>query len=265
MFADTKIINWQFPESIDVYPIADVHLGALEHAEKEWDAFVKRVTADPKAYLILAGDLLNNNVRGTRFANPFDEVIRPREQKQKMVEYLFPLRDKILCIVPGNHENRTGIEVDQDPVYDICCKLDVEDYYRQNIAFMRISCGIRNFTNKKPTPECTYNFVVAHGTGSGRTGATVNRDEAFAGTVDGLDCLITGHVHKGFITRPSKFSFSQYGADISKYSYLITGAVSWLNYGGYAARAMLAPAEVANPQILRLSEKHNDKRITTVW
>ena len=63
---------------------------------------MKRVE-DENAYLILAGDLLNNAVRTCKFANPFEEKIRPRDAKQRMVKYLEPIKDRILCVVSGNH------------------------------------------------------------------------------------------------------------------------------------------------------------------
>lgn len=264
MQSDNVIINHRFPTPINIYPISDVHLGALEHAADEWQDFCQKVEKDDKAYLIIAGDLLNNSVRGTRFANPFDEVIRPKEAKRLMAEYLKPIKHKILCVVPGNHEMRTTTEVDQDLVYDICSKLDIEEVYRRDIAYMRIGVGER-LLRGKVVPESNYNFVVLHGSGGGRTGSTVNKDELFAGTIDGLDCLITGHVHKGFVTRPQKLAFTQCSPTMSAKPYLITGAVSWLTYGGYAARAMLPPAETANPQVLQLHANHHYKRITVHW
>lgn len=65
---------------VTVYPIADVHLGALEHQKREWAAFCDKIQKDKNAYIILAGDLINNNTRSS-VGNPWDDVLRPREQK----------------------------------------------------------------------------------------------------------------------------------------------------------------------------------------
>lgn len=261
MLHDFDLIIHAFPGEITIYPIADVHLGAVEHAESEWQAFLKRVEQE-NAYLILDGDLLNNSTRGTRFANPFDEVLRPREAKRRMVEYLEPLKDRILCICSGNHEQRTAKESDQDLTYDICAKLGIEHLYRENIAFMAISLGQRN----SGKPQCTYTFAVTHGSGGGiYTGAAVNRDERFGGVIDGMDCLITGHVHKGFISKPSKIVIDPKNRSVSMKHYVVVSCVSWLNYGGYAARSMLLPAQICEPQALRLTANKNTKRIITTW
>ena len=88
-------------------------------------------TATPLAFLILGGDLINNNTRSS-VGSPWDDTVRPREQKRLMVEALEPIKDRILCCVSGNHERRSLKDADDDPPYDIMTKLDLEDVYRQN-------------------------------------------------------------------------------------------------------------------------------------
>ena len=262
MLDEFSLIMHSFPDEITVYPIADVHLGAVEHSESEWLSFLRKVKSED-SYLILAGDLLNNSVRSAGFANPFDEVLRPREAKKRMVEYLEPIKDRILCVVTGNHERRTYRDDDQDLTYDICSKLDIEHLYRENIAYMCVSVGHRTNEDK---PMCTYNFAVTHGAGGGiYTGAAVNRNERFGNVIDGLDCLIAGHVHKGFITKPAKIVIDARNRMVTMKHYVVISCISWLNYGGYAARAMLLPSQVSDPQRLKLVADKNDKKIITTW
>lgn len=264
MLSDFDMIMHTFPRPIDVYPIADVHLGAVEHAEAKWREFIKKVLEE-KAYIILAGDLLNNATRGTRFANPFDEVLRPREAKRRMVEYLKPLAEsgRILVVVSGNHEQRTNRDSDQDLTYDICAKLNIEHLYRENFAAMNIGVGKRKNEDKSVS---SYNFFITHGTGGGiYTGAAVTRDERFGGVIDGLDCLITGHVHKGFVDKPAKIVIDSRNRTVAMKSYVVVSCVPWLNYGGYAARAQLLPAQICDPQRLTLTADRNNKRIITTW
>lgn len=262
MLNDMDLIQHSFPNEIDIYPIADVHLGAVEHAETEWQAFLKRLEKD-NAYVVLAGDLLNNNTRGTKFANPFEEVLRPREAKRRMVEYLDPIKDRILCVVTGNHEARTLRESDQDLTYDICAKLNIEHLYRENMAYMAVSVGERGDTGK---PECTYNMAICHGSGGGiYTGAAVNRNERFGNVIDGLDCFIAGHVHKGFVTKPAKIVIDGRNGVVKMKHYVVVSCVSWLNYGGYACKALLLPSHVCDPQRLHLKADKNNKKIITTW
>ena len=86
--------------------------------------------------LLLAGDLMNNATK-TSVSNVFEEVMRPSEAKRQLVTALTPLRERILCGLPGNHERRNR-DVDDDPMYDIMCKLDLEHLYRENMAFVKV-------------------------------------------------------------------------------------------------------------------------------
>ena len=262
MLHDFDLITHSFPDDIIIYPIADVHLGACEHAEKEWNDFIKRVERED-AYLILAGDLLNNSTRGTKFANPFDEVLRPREAKRRMAEYLMPFKDRILAVVSGNHERRTVRDDDQDLTYDICSKLDIEHLYRENTAFMTVYLGRRNTDG---SPLTSYNFVVTHGSGGGiLPGTAMTRNERWGNVIDGLDCMVAGHVHRGFISKPAKIVMDSRNKRVSMREYVVLSCVSWLNYGGYAARSMLLPAQICDPQRVRLVSTKDGKKIITTW
>ena len=271
MLKDFDLIRHSFPDSkgIYIYPIADVHLGAIEHAKTEWEDFIKRVK-DENAYLVSVGDLLNNSTRGVKFANPFDEALRPMEAKEKMTEFLYPLKDRILCITTGNHEERTKKDSDQDLTYDICCKLGIEDRYRPNVCFMVVSIGERGNSNhgNGVQSNATFTFCVTHGAfGGALTGGMVNRNERFGGIIEGLDCLVTAHAHKGAVTKPSKIVIDPRNNIVSVKHYVAISCVSWLNYGGYAARKMLTPAQACDPQKIRLAyDLHSrEKRIITQW
>lgn len=265
MLRDFDMISHSFPGDIHVIPVADVHLGAVECAEKAWEAFLQKVLQMPDTYLVLAGDLLNNSVRGVGFANPFDETLRPREAKKRMVEYLEPVKDRILCVVSGNHERRTLKDDDQDLTYDICSKLDIEHLYRENMAFVRLCLGKRGKTS---TPDSTYVMCVSHGAGGGiYTGTAVTRNERFGNALEGVDCLVAAHVHKGFVSKPAKIVVDANHAKVNMKHYVVISCVSWLNYGGYAAQKFLLPAQTADPQVLTFHCGYNGKakQVTTTW
>lgn len=258
---DFTLIQHEFPQDAFIIPVSDVHLGAIEHNRNAWEEFVKGIEKSENTFLILGGDLVNNSIR-TSVANPFDEVIRPREQKRMMVEYLKPIKDKILCAVSGNHERRSMKDDDVDITYDIMSKLDIEDLYRENIAFMKMNVGRRGDGRVSET----YNFAVTHGAGGGvYTGSAVNRNERFGNIIEGLDCLVVGHTHKGTVSRPSKIVFDSQQNLVSVKSYVVISSVSWLNYGGYAAQKMLLPSDTCRPQKLKLSANTHRKDIEVIW
>lgn len=263
MLNDFEMITHEFNQPISIYCISDGHFGSLHHMEKEWLEFCRMINKTDNGYLILGGDMINNNLRSS-VGSPWDDTIRPREQKKRMVELLKPLADngRILCDVPGNHEERSLKDADDDPNYDIMCKLDLEHLYRPNTAFMKVSLGHRKNDN---TPIQSYTFAVNHGAGGGSTGAAINRAENFSRTIDGLDCMVVGHTHKGAVTKPSKIVIDRKNNTVTMVPYVVVSMVSWMNYGGYALRKMLLPSQVADPQRLNLSMNHHNKRIEVVW
>lgn len=259
---DYTLIKHKFDKSITVIPIADVHLGALEHNKDAWESFCKYVQHDDDIYLTLGGDLINNSTRSS-VANPFDEVIRPRDQKKLMVDYLTPIKDRILCAVTGNHEARSIKDDDIDLTYDILAKLDLEELYRPTVAYMKVSVGKRHDSGGA---SCAYTFAVTHGSGGGfLTGASVNRNERFGNIIEGLDCLIVGHSHAPAVTKPQKIVIDSRNDTVSLKPYTVVSCESWLTYAGYASSKMLLPREDSNPQKLILSANKYKKSIEVRW
>ena len=256
----TPIVR-RFYSAIKIACISDVHFGALEHMKTEWKNFVQTVIDDPNLFLILNGDLINNNTRSS-VGSPWDDTLRPREQKKRMVEMLKPIRDRILCCTSGNHERRSLKDADDDPTYDIMTKLDLEDIYRQDVAFMKIQLGKRHANDDRAS--ATYAFAITHGAGGGiYTGATVNRNERFGNVIDGLDCLVVGHTHKGTVTKPAKIVFDVRNNVVTVKDYLVISCVAWQRFAGYPLQKMMLPTSTGNPQTLYLSD--NEKKIEVRW
>ena len=213
--------------------------------EQRFIQFIKEVKETPNVYLILGGDLIDNGTRSS-VSDVFEATMSPSQQKKEMATILSEVSDRILCFVPGNHERRSGRDADDDPVYDIATKMDLETLYRKNIAFLKIQLGVkeRAFGSQSSGEQrpC-YMIVVTHGAGGGiYTGAAVNRNERFGYVIDGMDALVVGHTHKPFTTQPGKIKIDPYNNKVSIKPFRVICATSWLEYGGYAARQMLLPA-----------------------
>jgi predicted phosphodiesterase len=230
---------YEFQSDIKIYPVADLHYGAAECQVDRWKAFKKQLLTEPNSYITIAGDMVNNGTR-TSVTNIFEETCRPSQQKKWLSEQLEDIKDRILCVTGGNHEARSGKDADDNPLYDVCAKLDIEDKFRENAAFLIIRMGEKD-GNGRLNP--TYTMCVTHSTGGGiYTGAAVNRNERFGMVIDGLDILITGHVHKGIITKPQKIVFDTNNKRVSFKDFTVVSSTSWLEFGGYALRKLLIPA-----------------------
>lgn len=231
---------------ITIVPVSDVHLGSPNCMEQEFIKFIHTVKETPNMYLVLGGDLIENGTRSSVGDSVFRQKMPPSQQKKEMANILSEVQDRILCFVPGNHERRSAKDADDDPVYDIAAKLDLEHLYRENIAFVKIQLGLPenpNGTKNHASLRPTYMIVVTHGAGGGiLTGSAVNRSERFSYVVDGMDALIVGHTHKPFTTQPGKIKIDMYNNNVSVKPFKVISSTSWLEYGGYAAQKMLLPA-----------------------
>ena len=263
MLSDFSFITHKFPErqDIKIYPVADVHLGAAEHKGREWNDFCATVLKDENAYITLGGDLIDNGTRSSVGNGIFENTMRPREAKKLMVEMLDPLRSRILCAIPGNHERRSTKDADDEPMYDIMCKLDLEELYRENIGFVRLRFGDNKKGHGSDNP--TYVVCVTHGAGGGMLiGSAVNRASRFAQSIDGIDALIVGHTHKPFDVPDCKIKVDQNTISIRPFP--IVSVSSWLNYGGYPVQKLYS-ATASVPQIMMFRGRKKQIDVTTTY
>ena len=273
MRSDFDLIVHRLPECKEarLYIIGDLHVGAIEANVKGWEDFCQKILQDKNAYICILGDMVNNATRSSVsnvFNDAMSEFPRPREQKRYLMGALKSLTERILCIVPGNHENRSGKDADDEPLYDVACKLDLEDIYRPNAAFVKVCFGNRD-RGGQTVPLQTYVLACLHGSGGGiYTGATVNRNERFGMVLDGVDVLAVGHTHKGTVSKPSKIVVDIHSNIVTQKSMTVISACSWLSYGGYAMRKMLLPSQAQDPdqpQTLLLGGTRYGRYIKTVW
>lgn len=269
MKSDFDLIIHRLPECKEakLYFVGDLHAGAVEANIKGWEAFVQKILQEKNSYICLMGDLMNNATRSS-VSNVFDDIMRPREQKRYLANALAPLSERILCAVSGNHEARSGKDADDSPMFDIMAKLDLEDLYRENAAFIKLGFGSRDDGRNHEKPLQVYTVCCTHGAGGGiYTGAAVNRNERMAMFVN-ADILAVGHTHKGAITKPSRIEIDPYTNSVKLKTTTVISACSWLSYGGYALRKMLLPSSAQDPdqpQTILLGGTRTGRYIKTVW
>jgi predicted MPP superfamily phosphohydrolase len=266
MLPDFEMITHQFlgGHDITIIPVFDVHLGSQECMEQDFIKFINKVAETPNVYLVLGGDLLDFGTKSS-VTNVFRATMPPSQQKREMANILAPIRDRVLCIIPGNHEKRGGKDADDCPIYDIASKLDIENLYRENVAFVKIQMGKKEWaTGTKTDSEKrpVYVMTVFHGSGGGLlTGGAVNRSERTGYSIDGADLLILGHTHKPYMTQPGKIFIDPRNNKVSVKPFRVISATSWLTWGGYAAQKMLLPTTHAM-QMITLCGDHKEIKVT---
>lgn len=258
MLSDFTPIQWHFDgyDGIKIYPIADLHIGSPECREDAWRDFVEKLQTEPRSYIVILGDMMDNGVTNSK-TNTYTQTRRPLEQKRWLVEQLTPIKHKILCMVSGNHEARSE-ELDDNPLYDVACKLDIEHVFRENGAFLILRIGNPEHDGRR---KATYGALCQHGTGGGgMLGSQVNKALKYGASFEGIDMLITGHTHKPFNVPDTKLVLNTNNNRVSERQFRVITATSWLKYGGYGFRKMYAPSTFSLAEIL-LEGSHKQIRV----
>lgn len=209
-------------KSIKVYLAGDVHIGSEEFNNKKWEAFIKLIKEDDDAFVIFCGDLIDVGLKNSK-TNIYHQTMSPSQQKRQLITDLLPIKDKILCMVSGNHCDRLSKDVDMYPLYDVCVVLGIEDIYRDAMALIDIGIGERD-------KKTHYYGCVMH-----KTNKTAKYH--YADTIDGIDFYVSGHTHTPMDLPNSKVFIDKYKKTVSIKPVETIVVPSFLDYGGYALKA----------------------------
>lgn len=225
-------------ETLELLPVGDIHYGARNCNEEMFNAFTRYVLEAENRYVILNGDIINNNVVGS-VGSPFEDKMSPREQKKQMIHLLRPIRERIICAISGNHEQRTKKTNDDNPLEDIADTLDLE--YSEYDAFMKIKFG--KMKGREGQKVC-YTVFATHGYGGGRLpGSSLNNIEKLT-----LNCFadvyIMNHVHKKMSYKANYRMPDLYNNVVRDVEMLYVISSSFQDYDGYAKRKQLRPSSL---------------------
>lgn len=223
-------------ESLTIIPISDVHIGDKKADLKAFKETIERIKKEPNTYTILNGDLCNVALKNSK-SDVYNDEMTPMEQVLKIIEFLEPIKDKILVMSNGNHEERITKETSIDVLYLVAKQLKLEQVYSPSWWYLYLSFGESN--KHKPV---LYTATGYHGSGSGSTtGAKANRVKKMSQVVL-ADIYLMSHVHepintKGIIYVPDY----QHRSVVRKEMYYAVSN-SFLEYeGSYAERMGLIP------------------------
>lgn len=239
-------------ESVEIHTFADEHLGDENCDVKRLMQRIEYVKNTPNAYCILNGDILDNATK-TSIGDTYTQEFNPMEQLGKAVELFEPIKDKILCITQGNHEQRTYRKEGINLSYLIATQLGLTDRYTSTSALLFIRMGEE--TRKKESNgsgkyrQICYTAYVLHGSGGGRKeGAKAIRLADMASIVD-ADIYIHAHTHLPMIMKQGYHRIDLRNYAVSLVTKLFVNTASNLDYGGYGEAAEFKPTSKDTPVI----------------
>ena len=232
--------------SVEIHTFADLRIGDKHCDIDGVKKRIEQVKNNDRAYIILNGDIINNATK-TSVSDCYAEELSPMEQISRFVELFEPVKDKILCLTSGNHENRTynkeGIDITR-----LCAReLGVEKRYSKTgaLLFLKFKCkSISEHGNK-----LMYTIYCNHGSGGGRKeGAKAIRLADMACIVD-ADIYIHSHTHLPMIMKQGFYGTDVQHCVCNNVTKLFVNTSSALTYGGYGEAFEFKPNSTDTPTI----------------
>lgn len=250
-----KVIKIDLPQDLlllEIHTFADEHIGD-EHCDiKRLKERIEYVKNTPNAYCIMNGDILDNATK-TSIGDTYTQELNPMQQLQYAMELFSPIKDKILCVSHGNHENRTykeGINLS----FLMAKQLGLEDRYTPTSAVLFIRFGKDNKGKKETNGsgnvrKICYTMYVLHGSGGGRKeGAKAIRLADMANIID-TDIYCHAHTHLPMVMKQGFHRIDTRNSDVALVDKLFVNTAANLHYGGYGEAGEFKPSSMKTPVI----------------
>ena len=244
-------------KEIEIMPVADYHWADPNSDHDKIMADLKYINEN--VYCILNGDLMDCAIASS-IGDTYGSTANPMEELRTCVELFKPIAHKILCILPGNHENRHYRTNGIDLTELMARQLGVEDRYTSSTALLFIRFG-RSEGHGNHHRKVLYTAYVSHGNGGGRKeGGKVQRLVDLSTIVD-ADIYLCGHTHLPAILKDGFARPNPANSSITYGTRLFVNTSAKLNYGGYG-ETMGLKVPCADTPIIYLSGTRKDMRAT---
>ncbi len=250
-----KAIRCDLPyaDQIEIHPLADLHIGDMSCDFKGVMDRIEHIKNTPNAYCVLDGDLMDTAIASS-IGDTYGANLQPMEQLKMCVKIFEPIKDKILAVLPGNHEGRVYKSDGLDITELMCAQLGIPEKYSPTTALVFVRFG-KSSGRTHNRPIC-YTAYVTHGSGGGRKeGGKVNRLADLASIVD-ADIYIHAHTHLPLVFKESFFRVCTSNSSVALVDKLFVNTAASLNYGGYGDRQGFKPASKTSPVIYLDGRKH---------
>lgn len=230
--------------------MSDIHVGAVEHAEKEFDEALAWAK-EHDALVLLGGDIADNSIASGKA--PGEKLLGqakwPTEQCKIAFDKFRPFAKKgrLIGIVRGNHEARSRREA----LFDLCEFLA----HALEVPYLGVG-GYQRFV----TGSQFYTIAVQHGR-SGAANPFLENDRLMR-LYPAAELVALGHNHHLAARTVPAIGVSPLGTECLKETWQVrTG--SFLRYCDYVRELVLTPQRIGSPIIHFDSKQHRISVDTT--
>lgn len=249
-----KVVKVTLPRTIknvEIRIFADLHIGDKHCDIGQIKQNIEYVRTTPNCYAILNGDILNNATK-TSVSDSYAELLSPMEQLAMFVDLFDCIKDKILVMTQGNHENRTYNKEGVDLTQVVAQQLGILDRYSKTGAVLFLKVGEHKLPSCSKRVPIVYSFYIIHGSGGGRKeGAKAIRLADMASIID-VDCYIHSHTHLPMVLREGFYRTDISNGVVKFVDKLFVNTSAQLHYGGYGEAFEFKPSSTSCP-VLYLS------------
>ena len=230
-----------------ILPLADLHLGD-PHSDfakiQEWLAYIRD---NDDVYCILNGDLMDTAI-ATSIGDTYGAALQPMEQLRQCVTLFEPIKNKVLAVLPGNHESRIYKNVGLDLTETMCAQLGILERYSPATALLFVRLGADTGVGRRHRPVL-YTIYCVHGSGGGRKeGGKLQRLVDLSAICD-ADIYVHSHTHLPAIAKTGYFRVSSSTSTVQRVDKLFINTSSAIEYGGYGEVQSFKPSSTDTPLI----------------
>lgn len=246
-----KVIKTNLPseiETLELHLFADEHIGDDNCDISRLKRRIDYVAKTKNAYCILNGDIIDYTSR-TSIGDIETREFNIMGQIEKAVELFSPIKDKIICITNGNHENRSYKKEGIDISHMISAQMGLLDVYSTSSAYIFLRFGSPNKKHGNSKKKMLYTIFCNHGSGGGRKEGAKAIRLADMGSICDADIYIHSHTHLPMIMKQGYNRPHNNNSSVSNCTRLFVNTASNLNYGGYGDANEYKPNSKDTPVI----------------
>ena len=203
------------------------------------------------AKVLLMGDMIDCNLRGSPGAGVFTQKLSPQRQMMELVNRLYTYRKNIIGIHYSNHEYRVFKETSFNPI----------DYM---VKALETKCLGYSAYTKVNIGKQSYMIYSYHGaSGSSTLAGKVNALKRSTAFVHDVDFKVMAHVHDLYASPETIHIPSHDGKSIIEkkvYNVLTGHFLKWK--GSYAEMKMLQPGRIGCPRLIFYKNNHHFHALT---
>ena len=242
-----------------ILPLADFHLGDIHSDFKKIQEYLAYIKDNDNVFTVLNGDMMDAAIQSS-IGDTYGASLQPMEQLAQCVKIFEPIKDKILAVTPGNHEQRIYKSDGLDLTQLMCNQLGIGERYSPASVLLFIRFG-RNKSNDHHNRPILYTIYCVHGAGGGRTeGGKVNRLMQLGNIID-ADIFIHSHTQTAAIVKTGYYRVSAANSSVQKVDKLFVNTAATLAYGGYGELQSYKPTSIEMPIIVLNGTKRGMKAI----